>query len=140
ERLFELALMLLAERQKHFDPCAAAGGRLERDHATVQLRKALDDGESEPRAAMSRAMRAAFEAIEHGLLIILRNAHALVLHAEAKHGILPPAIERNSAALLREADGVREEIIQHLGHASAVGNEAVDAQLNADRKVDIVLL
>ena len=55
---------------------------------------------------MARAMRAAFEPIEHGLLIVRRDADALILDGECDHGILAPAAERDLAARLGEADGV----------------------------------
>ena len=51
----------------------------------MQLGEALDDGQAKPGAAMARAVRAALEAFEHGLLILLGDADPLILDGEGDH-------------------------------------------------------
>ena len=67
------------------------GSDFERHGAAVQLDQALDDRQAEAGAAMLGALAAALEALEHALLLLLRDADALVLDRERHHAGLAPA-------------------------------------------------
>src|SRR5262249_19059901 len=71
-----------------------AGGRLDPDSAMVALDDLLDDREARARAAAEAvAAVQALEDAEHGVVMLLRDADAVVAHVEDRRPVraLPPA-------------------------------------------------
>jgi len=102
---------------------AARGGR-HGDLAAQQLRQQVGDGQPEPgpRRAPGGRGRAALEGLEDPREIRFRNARASV--ADREHRDLAPVaqVQRDGAGL-RELDGVRQEVEQHLPQALLVGGD-----------------
>src|SRR5256885_627188 len=102
------------------------------DAAAVELDDVLDDGQSEPEAAV-RARRAAValaEALEDQRKELAGDALAGVGHGDA-HGVALELVgaDGDRAARRRELDRVREQIPDHLLQALGVaGGNAVDAR------------
>src|SRR5690606_36571716 len=78
----------------HGDVRAAALVAVDLDGAMVQADEALHDGKAEARAAVAAV---AFEAVEHGLQHVLRNARSPVGDHEDEVATLAPAAEADGA-------------------------------------------
>ena len=89
-----------------------------------------------PGAAVLGALAAALEALEHALLLVLGDADALVLDGERHHAALAPHADADGVAGLGEADGVGEEIVEHLPDPRLVGDEFHGILGNADVEIE----
>src|SRR5258706_3403637 len=110
-------------RELDGDARAMARLRVEAHGPAVQLDDALDNGQSESRPPVPRALAAALEPIEYAALLILGDADAAVLDGEHHHAVLAPAREADGIAGLGETDGVGEEIVEHLPDAGLIRRE-----------------
>ena len=79
------------------------------------------------------------EPVEHAILHLRRDARAGVRHAEHQRVGTALGVERNGGARRREADGIGEQIEQHLTDAALVGREAADAGVGGDIELEAVL-
>src|SRR5678816_3824125 len=116
----------MPDRENAGDGGSAADGRIELHRTTMELDEGTHDREAESCAAMLRAERVAFEAVEHALADVGWNAGAAVGHAEHDGVVAPLDRQPHHLGGGREADRVKQKMDPHLAHPSLVGHEAAD--------------
>ena len=103
--------------------------------AAMQFDKGAHQRQPEAGAAMPRAVGMAFEPVEHLVLDLGRNARAGIGHGEDDAVLGAPGADRHRRIMRREADGVGEQIIEHLHHAPLVAGEIADIGIDVDPSV-----
>src|SRR6185503_426865 len=129
-----LRLVLRGQEQRERAPLSR--GALDVDLAAEQASDLAADGKPEPGAAELPTRRAIrlLECFEDQLLLVLRDPDAGVAHDEGDHllravelarGEPPPLVgpthREPDRALLRELEGVRQQVLEHLLQPLAVG-------------------
>src|ERR1700733_6577708 len=126
-------------RQVQSERAACARNAVQLNFAAQQARKLGADGESKPRAAVFAACARVglLERLENDALFFGQNADARVRNFERDHrtgaaedrGLIAPTMIREAhgkphAALLRELESVRKQVLEHLLQALRVGDDA----------------
>ena len=80
----------------------------------------------------------ALEPVEHLVLDLGRNAGAGIGDREDDAMLVAPGADGDGGVVRREADGVGEQIIEHLHHAAFVADEVADIGIDVDLEFDAV--
>src|SRR5439155_26875281 len=78
----------------------------------------------------------ALETLEHALLLVLGDADALVLDGKGHHAGLASDGHADGITGLGEANGIGEQIVQHLPNPRLVGDELHRILGNADVEIE----
>src|SRR5207302_7565801 len=104
--------------------------------AAMQLDKRALQGQAEAGAAVPRPVRVALEPVEHLVLDVRRNARTGIGYGKHDGMLAPFCADADTRVLRREADGIGEQIIQHLHHAALVADKASDVGIDIDLEAD----
>src|SRR6185295_12256084 len=110
---------------------ALARRALEPEPAAVQLDELARDGKPEPRALGSRRAGANLaEFLEHGFLVLRRDADAGVAHRYLDAIVVVRGRDADRSALRSEFQGVRQEVEEDLLDLALVGLQDADVRIH----------
>jgi hypothetical protein len=114
--------LLRAQRQAEPETRALAGGAVKTDLAIQQLHQTLRDGQAQAIAAIAFLNLALglHEAGKNMGLVVKGNANARVLHLK-QHARVVPLHTQHHLALVREFEGIAQQVDQDLHQAVPVG-------------------
>ena len=116
--------------EAHRDLCTYPFAREQLHIAAMQFDDACNDGKSQPDAAMLGAKRGTFKTIKYRVAYIFGDAASLVLDGKGDHRPLFYDAQRDLLARFCEANGILQQIIEHLNNTLPIGGDRIKVAFN----------
>src|SRR3954451_10530458 len=133
-----VALRRLVGREVADHDRAFAHHRVHLHFTAMQLDEGAHQRQSEPGAAVTRTLRATLEPVEYLVLHAGGYSRAGICHDEDHAALGAARADPDGGVLRPEADGIGEQVIEHLHYALLVADEAADIGCDLDLETDAV--